>query len=291
MIAITSRQNSLYKRLQRLAKGQRNHNISASIAADIDTTKHSAIMLEGTHLAQEWLKTCGQPWLAIFATDGTPGADGRINIAAENLSPEIQEILTAIAPERQVAVNRDLLKSLSTIAASQGVMFIAGVTPQPLPKQIVQPTLWLDTVQDPGNVGTLIRTAAAAGCRDVMLSSGCAHAWTPRVLRASQGAHFALTIYENVDFNNLLHRLKIPLYATAVNEQAVNLYEMDLQGPCVWLFGNEGLGVTPALLQQATEQVYIPQHEAVESLNVSVAAAICLFEQRRQQTRLKGASI
>src|SRR5690625_531186 len=291
MIAITSRQNLLYKRLQRLAKGQRNHNISASLAADIDTTKQSAIMLEGVHLGQEWLKYRGQPWLAIIAIDGMPDADGSINLEAENLPSEIQEMLVTVAPERQVAMSRHLLKSLSKIAANQGVLFIAGVAPQPLPKQINQPTLWLDTVQDPGNVGTLIRTAAAAGCHEVMLSEGCAHAWMPRVLRASQGAHFALTIYENVDLSSMLHRLTIPLYATAVNQQAINLYDMDLRRPCVWLFGNEGVGVTPALLQQATEHIYMPQHEAVESLNVSVAAAICLCEQRRQQTQLKRPAI
>jgi TrmH family RNA methyltransferase len=119
-----------------------------------------------------------------------------------------------------------------------------------------------------------------------MLSQGCAQAWSPKVLRSGQGAHFALRVHEHADLASLVQRLDVPLAVTTL-ERGRSLYDVDLRRPCVWLFGNEGQGVAADLLACATTRIRIPQDRAVESLNVAAAAAICLFEQRRQQ-RVQG---
>src|SRR5690606_4396398 len=124
-------------------------------------------------------------------------------------------------------------------------------------------------------------TAAAAGIDQAFLSPGCAGAWSPKVLRSAQGAHFAMRLYEEVDLAALHARLRVPLMATAL-EQAQSLYQQPLPRECAWLMGNEGQGVAAELLDLADCRVFIPQAAGVESLNVAAAAAICLFEQRRQ---------
>lgn len=163
------------------------------------------------------------------------------------------------------------------------MVFVIAAPEPGRPSHITQNSLWLDRVQDPGNVGTLLRTAAAAGIQHAYLSAGCAAAWSGKVLRSAQGAHFVLTIYEGVNFQTECERLSIPLVATALHD-ANSLYETPLPEKCVWIFGNEGQGVDAQLLAQASLRVFIPQQPNVESLNVAVASGICLFEQRRQHS-------
>ncbi len=130
-------------------------------------------------------------------------------------------------------------------------------------------------------MGTLLRTAAAAGMRRVYASTGCVGAWTPKVLRSAQGAHFVINIHESQDLTVLADRLDVPLLATSL-EDSQSLFEASLPQHAAWVFGNEGQGVMPQLLARADLRLRIPQEESVESLNVAVAAGICLFEQRRQ---------
>src|SRR5690606_30856013 len=113
------------------------------------------------------------------------------------------------------------------------------------------------------------------------LSTGCASAWSAKVLRSAQGAHFVMTIHEHVDLQATCERLEVPLVATAL-DGASSLYDASLPAQCAWLLGNEGQGVDRALLARADLRLYIPQDDEVESLNVAVAAGVCLFEQRRQ---------
>ena len=138
-------------------------------------------------------------------------------------------------------------------------------------------------MQDAGNVGTLLRTAAAAGVRDVLLGTGCAGAWTPRVLRAAQGAHFVLAIHEQVDLATFLHSYPGNSVATVARDGA-SLYALDLTRPTAWLVGNEGAGLAPELIAAAQTRATIPLSAGSESLNVAAAAAVCLFEMRRQRT-------
>ena len=136
-------------------------------------------------------------------------------------------------------------------------------------------------MQDPGNVGSILRSAAAAGIKQVFCSSGTAFCWSPKVLRAAMGAHFVVEIYENVDLASLIAPSKIAVLATS-GYATQRVYDADLRQPVAWIFGHEGQGVADDLLAMATQQVVIPHLGQVESLNVAACAAVCFFEQVRQ---------
>ena len=128
----------------------------------------------------------------------------------------------------------------------------------------------------------MLRAAWAVGVRDVLLTTGCAQAWSPKVLRAGQGAHFGLDIREHCDVAAALADHAGKIVATRLDARE-SLYALDLRGPVAWLFGNEGAGLSPALSALATHPVIIPMPGAAESLNVAMAATVCLFEQARQR--------
>ena len=256
---IASRQNPSYKRLQRIVEGKR------PIEGDL-----SGLWLEGPNLCQSWLQHYGTPELVVVDAEREP------------LPDVVQQLLNTVSPRQQVMLSSSLMKALSSVEQGQGVAFV--VQRPIVPAQLILKTaaLLLDRVQDPGNLGTLLRTAAAAGVRDVFLSVGCADAWSQKCLRSGQGAHFALAIHENQDLQALLQHAQVPVYTTTLSNRAQSLFALEIAKDGAWLFGNEGRGVHPDLLEQSRHQVFIPQEAAVESLNVAVAAAICLFEQRRQ---------
>jgi len=260
---IASRENPLYRRLYRLLQG------GGAVAARAQRRGQAAVVLEGIHLCQMWLHHIGQPERAVF------------DAQALQRHNEIAVLYECVAPERRVLLAPTLAASLSQLAHGPGVYFL-GHAPRPAwPERITQAAICLDRLQDPGNVGTLLRTAAAAGITDAYLARGSASAWSHKALRAGQGAQFAMTIYEDVALPSLYQIKTLPLIATAL-DHAVSLYAAPLPRQCLWLFGNEGQGVDPDLLCLADLRVCIPHDAAVESLNVAAAAAICLFEQRRQ---------
>ena len=227
------------------------------------------VLLDGVHLCQAWLQHHGAPDQAVFDV--------------ERLSqPDIADLAAAVPDARSLALDARLMQSLASVESGQGVAFLVTPPAIDLPGEVDENCVLFDRIQDPGNVGTLLRTCAAAGVKRVFLATGTAAAWSPKVLRSGQGAHFALAIHEHVDLEALLPRLRVPLVATAL-EGARDLYEARLPARCAWIFGHEGQGVAPALLAAAGLKVRIPHDAgAVESLNVGAAAAICLFEQRRQ---------
>jgi TrmH family RNA methyltransferase len=227
------------------------------------------VILEGEHLCRAWLEQKGVPGTLVI---------GESALSLDWVGP----IWQACVNGRRIVLQNNLASVLSQVEHGPPVFFVVDAPKPALPDRITAGCLWLDRVQDPGNLGTLLRTAAAAGLKQAYLSEGCASAWSPKVLRSGQGAHFALDIHEHADLSALTRRLDIPLAATTL-QRAELLYIKDLRQPCVWLFGNEGQGVAEDLLDQADWRVHIPQSPAVESLNVAAAAAVCLFEQRRQQ--------
>lgn len=258
---ISSRDNPLYKRLSRLAKGKRELKQDGA-------GQH--VILEGIHLCQAWLDHVGPPVQALF------------DLRQLEAHSEIQRLAQRLPDPLCHSCEPRLAAGLSQVGQGQGVYFLVTAPLPALPNTIEHTCLWLDRIQDPGNVGTLLRTAAAAGIQHAYLSAGCASAWSSKVLRSAQGAHFVITIHEHVDLAAASARLTIPLMATAL-EDARSLYDVDLPTECAWVLGNEGQGVDPALLSRADQRVYVPQAENVESLNVAVAAGICLFEHRRRR--------
>ncbi|HEY9460244.1 MAG TPA: RNA methyltransferase [Paralcaligenes sp.] len=251
---IDSRDNAQFKQLVRLVDGK---------------DAGFGLVLEGIHLCRAWLRHVGRPMQAIF------------DAARLQTAPELAELAADLPDRLCMSCAPRLARRLSQVENGQGVYFVVKAPAPAVPEYIDHNGLWLDRVQDPGNLGTLLRTAAAAGIRHAYLSSGCASAWSQKTLRSAQGAHFVMAIHEQLDLLAECGKLKVPLIAAALG-QAQSLYSEPLPETCVWLLGNEGQGVDASLLQRADRRVFIPQTEGVESLNVAAAAAICLFEQRRQ---------
>jgi len=143
------------------------------------------------------------------------------------------------------------------------------------------PTLVLDRLQDAGNVGSLLRSASALGMPQVLALKGTAALWSPKVLRAGMGAHFALRLVEGAG-PDALDALGLPLVAASAHAERA-LDERALPWPCAWVLGHEGQGVDPALLARCAQTRRIPQPGGEESLNVAAAGAICLYESLRQR--------
>jgi TrmH family RNA methyltransferase len=255
MKRISSRDNPIVKELRRAAAGGGRRN--------------APVLLDGVHLCRAWLQHVGSPEHALFDEE-------RLQ------RPELAALAAELPYSRCLSLAPALMRSIAAVESGQGVAFVVHAPQPELPATIDGSCLLLDRVQDPGNVGALLRTCAAAGIARVLLSTGSAAAWSPKVLRSAQGAHFALTIHEHVDLHAVLPSLVAPIAATALQE-ATSLYETELPRACAWIFGNEGQGVDAGLLRAARYRVRIPHEDAaVESLNVAAAAAICLFEQRRR---------
>lgn len=227
------------------------------------------VLLDGVHLCQAWQRHHGVPDQAVFD--------------AERLSqPDIAALAAAVPEARCLALEPRLMRALASVESGQGVAFVVTPPTPSLPRAVDENCVLFDRIQDPGNVGTLLRTCAAAGIKRVFLATGTATAWSPKVLRSGQGAHFALAIHEHVDLLALMPSLDVPLVVTALDD-AQALYAHRLPERCAWVFGHEGQGVAAPLLAAARLKLRIPHDvTAVESLNVGAAAAICLFEQRRQ---------
>lgn len=264
MKRIESRTNSWYKTLRQMVRDN-----AAARAAD-------GIWLEGVHLCQEYLRRVGRPQWAIFDT-------ARLDAAAG----ELGALRQALPPECCVAVPPELLEGLSPIAGAQGVAFWAPLPRTALPAAFTTNCVLLDRLQDPGNVGSILRSCAAAGVAQVVSMAGGASLWSPKVLRAAQGAHFALELFDHCEPEEVVRRLRLPLAVTTL-DGGRDLYHYDWRHPTAWLFGHEGRGADPAWLARASHRVFIPQAAGVESLNVAAAAAVCLFEQRRQRLMAPG---
>lgn len=258
---ITSRDNPTLKALRALAMDAREQR------------KQGRTLLDGPHLVETYVQRIGPPELLVVSESGTASA-------------EVGRLLSAAAPAEILAVPDNLFRELSGVATPVGLLAVIEV-PKP-PSGLPQgPCVMLDAIQDAGNVGTIMRTAAAAGHTEILLGPGCAGAWTPRVLRAAQGAHFGLRIREQADLE-LVTRAQAATSVAAVARGGTSLYELDLSGDVAWIFGNEGAGVSPTLAALAARRATIPLALGSESLNVSAAVAICLFEGLRQQSVNRG---
>ena len=249
-----SRDNAVFKASRRLARD----------------TQADRVMLEGIHLCDAFIDAGGVP-REVFVG------------ASAVLHPEVVALLARLAAR---TIDRYVLDDALYTSASglaQGVTLLMTIDrPQPVAgATIVATSVVLDRIQDPGNVGSIFRSAAAAGIADVFLSRGCASAWSPKVLRAGMGAHFHLRLFEDRDLSNLRERTTIAWLATSPHASRT-IYEADLAGDVAWVFGHEGQGHAPRLIAD-TAAGRIPPPGRGEWRNVAAAAAICFFEQVRQR--------
>jgi len=252
MKLIQSRDNAFFKQLKRLAESGRERR------------KTGQTLLDGVHLIEAYEKAFGLLETLVVAESALAGGEVADYVAGRHL--------TVLADA--------LMRGIGLVDTPSGLLAIA-----PMPQRLVavdgkKDAILLDGVQDPGNVGTLLRTAAAAGVTQALLGPGCAAAWSPKVLRAGQGAHFVLAIHEEADLADFMADYSGTTAVTCL-DGATSLYEAQWQGPLAWVFGAEGFGVSPELIAAARLKIRIPMPGAVESLNVAAAAAVCLFEALR----------
>jgi TrmH family RNA methyltransferase len=192
--------------------------------------------------------------------------------------PELRAL--AQGAERVLCVPEALFAELSTLESPAGIGALVERPPlAPLRDDLG--TVLLDRLQDAGNVGSILRSAAALGAAQVVALKGTAALWSPKVLRAGMGAHFALQLHEGLTLQDL-QPLRQPWVATSSHADAL-LHRTALPQPCVWLFGHEGQGVAPQLQARCALSLRIAQPGGEESLNVAAAAAICLHEAVRQR--------
>lgn len=257
---ISSRENPLYKELKHLATSSQARR------------RAGRTLLDGVHLCEAYLQQVGLPPLCVVSETAS-------------LNSEVAAIVQqCVDSQTQCIVLPDpLFHALSQVEHGIDLLFAIDTPEAKQPQRLSQSAVLLDKVQDPGNFGSIVRSAAAAGIKQVFCSEGTTFAWSPKVLRAGMGAHFLLEIFENVDLAALLHHADIPVVATSSHAQK-RLYDLDLTQPVAWLLGHEGQGVAGHLLALATYQVSIPHLGAIESLNVAASSAVCFFEQVRQQT-------
>lgn len=228
-------------------------------------------LAEGLHLAQAALDAAVDIEVVVLR-------QGRVGAEASRL---------AAAAQAQGAAGYELAPALydriAPVEDGVGILFIVRVPSAPLPARARRDLLYLDGVQDPGNVGTLLRTAAAAGIADVLAAPSTAALWAPKTVRAGQGAHFRLRLHEHVAAE-ALPALLDGTWIAAEARGAEALWTSTLPpGPVGWVFGAEGAGVSAAARAACALSVCIPIDTAVESLNVAAAAAVCLFERRRRR--------
>jgi len=247
---ITSKDNATLKALRRVSQESTHYR------------QTQTFWIEGEHLCQAALEKGVKVKRAFFSASIWPDVGASFKAVAEHnlcLSDALFESISALG-------SAGLMGFECEMPASE------GIDPQSM-------TLVLDRLQDAGNVGALLRTAAAMGCSQVLAIKGTAALWSGKVLRAGMGAHFSLRLIEGLQESDL-ERLRLPLLATS-SHQGAYLHDLlakgQLPNPCAWLMGHEGQGLSASLLARADQHVRILQTHGQESLNVAVAASICVY--------------
>lgn len=252
MKAIRSRDNPEYRFLRSLAEDARARR-EAGLA-----------LLDGWHLIEAALMA-GLRLEKLILAEGAA------------LPPMLGELVQSTPA---LTLSEALMRALAPVKTPTGLMALVRIPkPAAAGREFV---ILLEDIQDPGNLGAVLRAAAAAGVQTAYLSKGCTDAWSPKTLRGGQGAQFQLAIVESADLAQIAAQLPQAVHAAVLGART-SLYELDLTGPVAFAFGNEGAGLSRQL-QAGCRAFVIPMPGRVESLNVAAAAAVCLFERVRQNS-------
>lgn len=298
MITIVSRDNPRFKRLRKWATQHRARR------------EDGVILLDGLHLIKALLAAGGRlneiavsesgasrpeiaDWLTAYESREAHDSGRAGSIAPGEAADDSGRAVSAAAAAEVVEAAESaeilhfpdaLFAALVETETPSGILAVAvKPTPAGEPARDIDCVL-LDGVQDPGNVGALLRTVAAAGVRQALLAPGCADPWAAKTLRAGQGAQFLLDIHEAVDLPAFLGTYAGHGVVTHL-DAPTTLWDAPFDGPLAWVFGAEGRGVSAPVAAAATLLLRIPMPGGTESLNVAAAAAICLFERvRRRRT-------
>lgn len=257
MDIIQSLHNPLFKEVRKLSESRR------------ERLKTGRALLDGPHLLASWLDAA----LPIERVLFTPSA---------TKNPELASLVARVQAPHSVLDDR-LFAELTELPSPSGILGLVSIPAPAMPRRDGF-CLLLDGVQDPGNVGSILRTAVAAGVDQVLLSSGCADVWSPKTLRAGMGAQAVLDIVERADLAGFAKAFNGRIAVTML-DGATDLFQTDLTGNLALALGSEGGGVSPELASMALVRIKIPMMAGIESLNVSAAAAICLYEHMRQNRK------
>lgn len=248
MAVLRSRDNPRLKRWQRLATDARARR------------KEGCAIIEGPHLLESWRRHRGEPLCVLLAESAVEGD----------------------APPDCIVLSDAAMRAIADVRTPQGIAAEVAIPRHDTPLSEAVACVFLDAIQDAGNVGAILRSACAFGALDVVMGPGCADAWSPKVLRAAAGAHALLRIRDSGDLGSDIEAFGGRVYWTSPRG-GTSLADADLAGRTGWIFGAEGQGVSAALARRATGAVTIPMPGETESLNVAAAAAICLYEQARRR--------
>lgn len=243
MEIITSKTNNLVKKVKKLQQKK---------------YRTQSYLIEGWHLFEE----------AVAA-----GAEIQHIFALEEYVDQL------VGYQQLIQVSPAVLKDLATSPSPQGLVAVVGLPSQTLPEQLAGRLLVLEDVQDPGNVGSLIRTADAAGFDAVLVSDKTADIYNLKTLRSMQGSHFHLPIFR-LPMGEILDRLDasdVPIWATTLSEESIDYRQLQTEASFALVLGNEGAGVSQELVARADCLVHIPMPGQAESLNVASAGAIIIF--------------
>ena len=240
------------------------------LASSRERRKLARCVLEGEHLVQVYCRRYGAPETLLIAESALS-------------RPVAQELLRVVPPQDVLIITEHAWAALPQLPPAIGVLAVVEA-PRPVLERIADFCLLLEDVQDPGNVGSIIRTAAASGVEQIFLSPGCAFAWSPKALRAAQGGHFHVAIFEDVDLAHWATQFAGTLVAAVANG-GTSLFDIDLTAARLAIaIGNEGAGLSHGLREAAATAATIPMPGRFESLNAAAATAVCLFERVRQRT-------
>jgi len=255
----------------RSATSERFRRLLALMRSPRERQARRLAALEGEHLVQVWLDASGARLEEIVIPSR---AVGKASV----------EALCDRAAYLTLVLEDSLFDRLSQVEHGMGPLGIIPIPEATLPSQFTTDALYLDGIQDPGNAGTMLRSALAFGVQWVLSAPGSVGLWSPKVVRAAMGAHLGLTLCEGVTPDALLAAQGCARVTAASPRAAQSVEEADLTAPRIWVFGAEGPGLSPEFLRAPTVQhLAIAHSSAVESLNVGVAASICLYEQHRQR--------
>jgi RNA methyltransferase, TrmH family len=247
--------------------------IRTLLAKPRDRRQHQSFVVDGVRLAEEALLSGWPPKLVIFSDDLSDRGHAVVS-KMEAAGAEVEQ------------VSPQIMKSLSETETAQGLLVVFPIRILPFPPSL-NFLLIVDAIHDPGNLGTLLRAAAAAGVQGVILTPGVADPYAPKVIRSGMGAHFRLPI-QSLDWTETHTLLKqradpLPVFLADVS-QGLPYWEADLIQPLALLIGSEAEGASAFARQIADSTIHIPMPGGSESLNAAVAAAVLLFEVVRQRS-------
>ena len=267
---ITSNQNPLIKNIKGLQ--------SVGVKSAKLRQENSVALIEGVHLIESWCTTEVIHHLkSIIISD-----QSLISPEITRLIVQIQYVSSRLNHQIDFYIlNDSLIKDVTEFTEASLFIGLINIPQLKSFEDSKENFVVLDGIQDAGNVGTILRTAAAAGYKNIICTKGTAQVWSPKVLRAAMGAHTFLNIWDGVSPTYCIEHINVPMLATSLDAH-LTIYQAEkiLLKNHAWIFGNEGFGVSQLLLEHST-RLFIPQELTVESLNVGAAAAICLFEARR----------